>query len=60
MKTTVLTLLVLLLTSSINSQSNNFLLGFSSTYPNGHTYDVSQYADWGWYNELSMNTWQGF
>jgi hypothetical protein len=56
----VLPLAFLLFSSVLFSQINTFRLGFSGTYPEVNTYPSSQYTDWSFYPELSMNFWQGF
>lgn len=62
MKTfTALCIAVILLSSSIFSQTNTFRLGFTGTYPaGGQVWNFTIATDWSWYNELNFNTWQGF
>ena len=60
MKTTKLALLFILLAASTYCQTETFLLGFAGNYPEGNTYTYSQNVQYGWYHELSMNTWQGY
>ena len=59
MKTTKYILLAFIFTSSIQSQTKTFMLGFAGTYPEGYSYSGSSGVNWSWYNELSMNFWQG-
>jgi len=55
------TLAFLLFTTFLFSQSNTFRLGFTGSLPaGGQVWTATSATDWGWYNELSINTWQGF
>jgi len=57
-------LIVTFFTVSTYSQTNQFTIGFSGTYPinwNTPTYDYSlAHTDWSWYSGLNMNLWAGW
>lgn len=52
--------LALLFLSTILFSQNNFKLGFTGTYPDNYSYGTTSGTNWSWYNELYMNTWQGW
>jgi len=64
MKRLITVLLLLLLFTSLYSQTKTFRLGFSGTYPVFH--DPAGYngklgaADWAGYRDLNLNLWQGW
>ncbi len=57
--TALLTAFLLVLTSSLYTQ-NDFKLGFTGAYPHNYNNPVTLQHDWGWYNDLKMNTWSGW
>ena len=65
MKTKIYAILIVtFFTISTYSQTNQFTIGFSGTYPinwNTPTYDYSlAHTDWSWYSGLNMNLWAGW
>lgn len=60
MKTTIPVLLVLLFSFQSFPQTNSFVIGFSGMYPHRYDYQLSKNIDWNWYNELNINTWEGW
>ncbi|MEO8514289.1 MAG: hypothetical protein ABI543_12055 [Ignavibacteria bacterium] len=61
---TALVIVFVIFLSSVHSQTNQFTIGFSGTYPinwNTPTYVYSlDHTDWSWYSGLNVNLWAGW
>jgi hypothetical protein len=51
---------LLIVLMQVSYSQNDFRLGFTGAYPHYYNYPVTSGFDWDYYNELNMNTWQGW
>lgn len=58
MKNLILVLVLSISFSQSNSQTKEFTIAYSGTYPSWDT--ATKGTNWSWYNELNVNLWQGW